>query len=82
MSSEPNRAVSKEPHELEAGEYCQWNGHWVARCPTHDLLANLKQHSVTHHEDGTITVSPSILCSSGKHEYHGYLERGVWRECQ
>jgi len=33
-------------------------------------------HSIVVHEDGTITVSPSIL---GTH-WHGFLERGVWRE--
>ncbi len=46
---------------------------------------NLGKHVVTEHEDGTVTVSPSILI--GKHdenglkEWHGYLERGVWRVC-
>lgn len=32
-------------------------------------------HSVQEHEDGTITVSPSIVTST----WHGFLERGVWR---
>jgi hypothetical protein len=38
-------------------------------------------HTIVEHEDGTITVSPSILVtgSHGK-QWHGYLERGVWRE--
>lgn len=31
-------------------------------------------HAVTEHEDGTITVSPSIVTSS----WHGWLVRGVW----
>jgi hypothetical protein len=31
-------------------------------------------HSVTEHEDGTITVSPSIQGD----KYHGNLIRGVW----
>ena len=45
------------------------------------LLANLSKHNVTEHDDGTITVSPSILITSwnGK-SWHGFLERGVWRE--
>lgn len=38
--------------------------------------------SVTVEEDATVTVSPSIW--SNKHAsppgWHGYLERGVWRE--
>ncbi len=42
-----------------------------------------KIHRVTEHEDGTITVSPSILLQAGdpKWSWHGYLERGVWRSC-
>lgn len=40
----------------------------------------LRGHQVTEHEDRTITVSPSILVSGGGvKEWHGYLERGVWR---
>lgn len=34
-------------------------------------------HRVVEHEDRTITVSPSILYPDG---WHGFLERGVWRE--
>jgi hypothetical protein len=32
-------------------------------------------HTVTVHEDGTITVSPSLVMPSG---WHGWLLRGVW----
>jgi hypothetical protein len=44
-------------------------------------MANLGNHNITEHEDGTITVSPSILIT-GHHgkQWHGYLERGIWRE--
>lgn len=40
-------------------------------------------HLITEHEDGTVTVSPSILATRGDHghDWHGFLERGVWREC-
>lgn len=52
-------------------------------CMTPDgSLGNLGDHTITEHEDGTITVSPSILISEGsKQLWHGYLEHGVWREC-
>ncbi len=40
----------------------------------------LVNHTVTEHEDGTITVSPSILLP-GACTYHGFLEHGQWREC-
>jgi hypothetical protein len=46
------------------------------------LIANLSNHQINEHGDGTISVSPSILTTS-KHRgltWHGYLERGVWRE--
>lgn len=40
------------------------------------------KHQVTEHEDGTVTVSPSILSTTASHghDWHGFLERGVWRE--
>ena len=50
------------------------------------VTAILINHKIIEHEDGTITVSPSILVSTiwGPdriyHEYyHGFLEKGVWR---
>lgn len=69
---------------LQPGEYGKHstNGIWYCCAPTSDdLLGNLSNHQITEHEDGTITVSPSILIShwSGK-QWHGYLERGIWRE--
>ncbi len=44
-----------------------------------------KNHTVTEHEDGTISASPSILWGADygmgeRGAWHGYLERGVWRE--
>jgi hypothetical protein len=46
-------------------------------------MGSLRNHQVTEHEDGTITVSESILImgwdDAGEVKWHGYLERGVWR---
>lgn len=57
---------------------------WHARPPIGGL-GNLANHTVTEHEDGTITASPSILVTSRdgdeKTVWHGFLERGVWRSC-
>lgn len=54
---------------------------WMVRTPN-GHLGDLAAHDVVEHEDGTITVSPSILVSDGTGElWHGYLERGEWREC-
>jgi len=55
------------------------NGNWYCKVPG-CLMGNLTGHEVTEHDDGTITVSPSILINGGeKNQWHGYLEHGVWR---
>jgi hypothetical protein len=54
---------------------------WMAVSPT-GLAANLSAHEVIEHEDGTITVDPSILVEQPNvGSWHGYLERGEWRMC-
>ncbi len=50
------------------------SGLWHVR-PPEGLLGILVDHEVTEHDDGTITVSPSIVGP----DWHGYLERGIWR---
>jgi hypothetical protein len=68
------------------GDYGRLADGWYAR-PPRGHMGCLRNHEVTEHEDGTITVSPSILITStrgdgtAKEVWHGYLERGVWREC-
>lgn len=55
-------------------------GTWYCVTPE-GQYGSLARHDVIEHDDGTITVSPSILISGGsKPEWHGYLERGVWRK--
>lgn len=50
--------------------------HWQVTTPNGDQCSlNPKIHTVVEHEDGTITVHPSIVTS----RWHGWLERGVWR---
>lgn len=72
---------------LNPGEYCKdENSVWWVRCPADgDYCAHPITHpskkerwTVVEHEDGTITASPSIHLVG---IWHGYLERGVWREC-
>lgn len=45
-------------------------------------LGRVSKHAITEEPDGTVTVSPSILATTADHghDWHGYLERGVWRE--
>jgi hypothetical protein len=67
----------------EPGDYgIDENGVWWAHIPAPGFsIGNLSAHEVVEHEDGTITVSPSILMygRNGGADWHGYLERGVWR---
>lgn len=77
------RVDGKAPHELLPGEYGKWNkdGHWYAVPPGTDLTANLSAHSIIEHENGAITVSPSILVGDGQASWHGYLRNGIFEEC-
>lgn len=86
------RITSDEASNLrnvKPGDY--WrdpSGVWYAACPAPvdedglvTALALLVGHRVTEHEDGTITVTPSIVVRGWDQaqEYHGWLERGEWR---
>jgi len=62
------------------GAYGSRNGtDWYGTTPN-GLLGCLTKHNITEHDDGTISVSPSILMT-GDRQWHGYLIRGVWKEC-
>ena len=71
------------------GEYSKWirNGkvRWFVIPPKSGLPCGyLDDHTIIEHEDGTITVSPSILFEKRNENFpgwHGYLEKGIWREC-
>lgn len=72
---------------LQPGDYFQLpNGDWYGKTPNGESC-NLQHHKTVEHEDGTITVSPSIMISyvhpeKGRVElWHGWLERGYWRSC-
>jgi hypothetical protein len=62
-------------------------GTWFVRPPQNaegrSIVGRLTTHGVVEHEDGAITVSPSIhqQYGSGETLWHGFLERGVWRSC-
>lgn len=51
---------------------------WMCVVP-HGMRGSLRGHEITVHEDGTITASPSIWMT-GERTWHGFLERGMWRE--
>lgn len=56
-------------------------GVWMCTTPN-GKFGSLAKHHVVEHDDQTITVTPSILVDDGRaRAWHGFLERGVWREC-
>ncbi len=66
---------------LAEGDYGFAAGHWQLR-PPGQHAGTIPEHEVEEHDDGTITVSPSIVLHNedGSDAWHGYLERGVWRQ--
>jgi hypothetical protein len=57
----------------EVGRRFTW---WDVRAPDgSSCILNPSIHKVVEHEDGTITVHPSIVTDT----WHGWLENGVWR---
>ncbi len=64
--------------------YWKEKGIWYLYLPGCGI-GNLSAHKIVEHEDGTITISPSILVTGHDDEKrvqrHGYLERGIWRDC-
>lgn len=76
-----------EGYPLEPGEYGKnEDGLWFCCTPVHGSWSGgLQKHQVTEHDDGTITVSPSIWYNPNQSnptrpQWHGFLERGIWRE--
>lgn len=93
VDADPNKPDVIMPI-LQPGEYGKdLDGLWHCCAPpdTGDFMTNfhgcfgdgsgVRGHTVTEHEDGTITVSPSILITTHLGSWHGYLKHGVWEEC-
>lgn len=78
------KRVITDPFYFQNGDYGLYEGCWYGLTPN-GHLANLGGHDVIEHPDGTITVSPSIRVWSSSNfmscDWHGYLEKGIWREC-
>lgn len=75
---DPDREWSK----FEEGDYNKnLLGTWWFR-PPGGQMGHLDGWTITEHEDGTITVSPSILEYNNDRSVrcHGFLEHGMWRK--
>lgn len=70
-----------DPVRYQPGDYGRYSQTWFC-CTPNGHLGNLSGHTVTEHEDGTITVAPSILVKDRTGElWHGYLVAGEWKPC-
>lgn len=76
----------KWPYQIEPmllrGEYAQAldKDLWICRAPNGDLASfSTKTHQITVHDDGEVTMSPSLQFLTGQH-WHGYMRRGVMTE--
>lgn len=72
-------------YKLNPGEYVKIiDGPmpWMANDPIGGgpFSIGLKNHAVEEHEDGTITVTPSLY-DTRPGGWHGLLRRGVWESC-
>lgn len=68
---------------LKNGEYfkTQKTGNWILKTPS-GVCATVKKEKITEHQDGTITISPTVylfIDFDGK-TWRGFLTKGVWRE--
>lgn len=85
MITQGRRVYPREDDGLYLAEgdygYDPRTGCWEVR-PPGCHAGSIQEHIVTEHEDGTITVSPSILLQDeyGATIWHGFLERGIWRQ--
>lgn len=59
---------------------------WMFMAPNGCGVGSLRAHTVREHEDGTATIaagdgsSNSVLIGGAGRSWHGYMDRGVWRE--
>ena len=96
MAEQAKRVADYLSRDKTSPSYWKQDGIWYLHLPDHredsdfdGLTANLARHQIVEHDDGTISVTPSILVSQElfkgaqytKIESHGYLTRGVWTEC-
>lgn len=87
MTGEQAKRV-RDYNDCDKSMTCYWkddaDGNWYINFPTDDgtgLVGGLAKHEVEEHEDGTISVTPSILTKGHNGQRHGYLTKGAWHGC-
>lgn len=73
------RRVSGVVELKQPGDYCVMRSGalWVVLPSGVHGRVDPEDWTITEHEDGTVSVSPSI--HDAPDGWHGFLERGVWR---
>ena len=74
--------------DIIPGKICYYeaDGKWYLYLPGCGL-GGLGKHTVVENNDGTITVTPSILVTGHDNEKmektirHGFVTNNIWREC-
>lgn len=82
MNTEPALRTDHYPADHQEDRICYWknsDGFFMIYIPKIGV-GQLKKHEVEEHEDGTVSVSPSIVLSNGHISRHGLLKRGIWEE--
>lgn len=81
------RVTNDEGEPLESDDSGNLAGGVWMICAPNGAIGTLSKHTVREEDDGTISVrlgdgsSNSILIGGGAGaSWHGYIERGVWRE--
>ena len=87
LTTDPNGIRINSMSEIVKDKVCFWKHPehgWYFYMPVCGVCS-IAKHSITEHDDGTITASPSILVTTKNFEeefqVHGYLEKGKWRDC-
>ena len=71
-----------DPRDFKAGDYAI-----VSRAGQRELwfrdplgaVGRVIHHTITEHDDGTVTVNPSIMVEGNPAGvFHGWLKQGVW----
>lgn len=69
----------------EIGQPFQMEATWYIACPECGGRASLASHQITENPDGTLTISPSLLCPGNyppqRCTAHYFIERNQIRWC-
>lgn len=76
-------ADNTDARQAKPGDY--WWNDWTGKRELwfrdpHGDAGRVTTHTVEEHDDGTVSVAPSIAPKPGEDGYHGLLTQGVWSD--